>query len=295
MKLGKNQKPAQKRSKLGDIHMISESTHNSKTMTYNPRTKNSTKTKASFISKASKKKLNSDATSLAESSVRPAININFKEILKDVSKEIPKSLLCNLCHNLVKSPTKCYQCNALFCKECLFSVLNKDKKCPKCFKIISKNLLKNAKLDNEFKNTFIKCKYTGCKESVNLFEYENHLKICAFKDIKDNLDIDNLVYFNTLPIKDDPYSNSILMDYTVKKVENEIKLNNETSLLDSDEIIEKKYDDMIQGQGGEEICRNILENGKQLENDILEFENKKKEMNEIIKEMQSKIRLNEMA
>ena len=86
MKLGKNQKPAQKRSKLGDIHMISESTHNSKTMTYNPRTKNSTKTKASFISKASKKKLNSDATSLADSSVRPAININFKEILKDVSK-----------------------------------------------------------------------------------------------------------------------------------------------------------------------------------------------------------------
>ena len=57
MKLGKNQKPAQKRSKLGDIHMISESTHNSKTMTYNPRTKNSTKTKASFISKASKKKI----------------------------------------------------------------------------------------------------------------------------------------------------------------------------------------------------------------------------------------------
>ena len=58
MKSGKNQKPVQKKSKLGDIRMISDSTHNSKTMTYNPRIKNSNKSKASFISKASKKKLN---------------------------------------------------------------------------------------------------------------------------------------------------------------------------------------------------------------------------------------------
>ena len=89
-------------------------------MTYNPRHKNSTKSRASFISKATKKNLNIDAASLQESSVRPAININFKEIMKDFSKEIPKSLICNICHNLVKSPTQCYQCKALFCKECLF-------------------------------------------------------------------------------------------------------------------------------------------------------------------------------
>ena len=294
MKLGKKQDHGQKKSKLGEIRMVSE-THNSKIMTYNPRLKNTTKSKASFISKATKKNLNLDTTSLQESSVRPAININFKEILKDISKEIPKSLICNLCQNLAKSPIECYQCKALFCKECLFSVLNKDKKCPKCFKIISKNLLKNAKLDNEFKNTFIKCKYTGCKESVNLYEYENHLKICTFKDIKDDLDIDNLVYFNSLPIKDDPYSNSILLDYSVKKVENEIKLNNETSLLDNNEILEKKYEEITQGQEGEEIFRNILENRNQLENGILELESRKKEVNDIIKEMQNKINLIEMA
>ena len=295
MKLGKNKNQVQKKSKLGEIRMISDSTHTSKTMTYNPRFKNSTKSKASFISKATKKNKNIDTASLQESSVRPAININFKEILKDFSKEIPKSLICNLCQNLVKSPTQCYQCKALFCKECLFSVLNKDKKCPKCFKIISTNLLKKTKLDNEFKNTFIKCKYIGCKESVNLYDYENHLKKCAFKDIKDNVDIDNLVYFNSLSIKDDPYSNSILMDYSVKKIENDIKLNNETSLLDNNELLEKKYEEMTQGQGGEEIFRNILESGKQIENDILELDSKKKEVNDIIKEMQNKISLIEMA
>ena len=289
MKLSTKQTHGQKCSKLGEIRLISDMSNNPHSMTYNPKLKKSTKSKASFTSKVGKKPTNNSNT------LRPAININFKEILKDTSKEIPKSLLCNLCKNLVKSPTKCYQCKALFCKECLFSVINKDKKCPKCFKIISKNLLKNAQLDNEFKNTFIKCKYTGCKESFNLYEYENHLKNCAFKDIKDNIDIDNLVYFNSLSIKDDPYSNSILMDYSVIKAENDVKLNNEASFVDDNEIIQKKYEDCLNGQGEQELFRNIWKNGKQLEDDILELDNRKKEVNDIIKEMQNKICLNEMA
>ena len=267
--------------------MISGLEHNSVTKTFNPRFKNSTKSKASFAPN----------TQSNQSTFRPAININFKEILKDISKEIPSSLLCNLCKKLVKSPTKCYQCNALFCKECLFSILDKNKKCPKCFKIISKNLLKNAKLDNEFKNTFIKCKYTGCKESINLYDYEEHLKVCPFKDIKDNLQIDNLVYFDTLPIKDDPYSNSILMDYTVKNAENDLKTNEETTFIDDNEIIQKKYEDWTLGQADdiEDVFKNIIENGKKLENDISELDSKKKEVNEIIKEMQSKISLHEIS
>ena len=103
---------------------------------------------------------------------------------------------CNICKKLVKNPTKCYQCKALFCRDCLLNILEKNHKCPKCFKIISENLIKNTGLDNEFKNTFIKCKYTGCKESVNLFNYEEHLKICPFKNIKDSLEIDNLIESN---------------------------------------------------------------------------------------------------
>ena len=157
--------------------------------------------------------------------------------------------------------------------------------------------MKDAKLDKEFKNTFIKCKYTGCKESVNLYDYEKHLKVCAFKDIKDSIQLDNLVYFNTLPIKEDPYSNSILMNYSVKNAENDIEINNKTSLVENNEIVEKRYEDWTQDkyEGNDEVFKNILENAKKFEDEILEEENKKKEVNELIKEMQSKIALHEMA
>ena len=239
MKFAKKKKQENQRSKLGEIHMISDSSTNSKNMTFNPRSKLSRKSKESLTYKVPNR-LNIDSAS-AQETTRPAININFREILKDVSKEVPKSLKCNICNNLVKAPTKCYQCKALFCKDCLSAVLDKNKKCPKCFKIISKKLLKTAKLDNEFKNTFIKCKYIGCKESVNLLNYEEHLKNCEFKDIKDSVQIDNLVYFNSQSIKEDPYSNSILMEYSVKNAQDEIEINKQTSLIDTDEIIQKKF------------------------------------------------------
>ena len=295
MKFAKKKNKEKTSSKLGDIHMISDSSNKSKNLTFNPRPKISKKTKESLTYKAPNK-LNIDSAS-QETSTRPAIIINFREILKDISKEVPKSLICNFCNNLVKAPTKCYQCKALFCKDCLTSVLDKNKKCPKCFKIISKKLLKNANLDNELKNTFIKCKYIGCKESVNLLNYEEHLKNCEFKDIKDSVQIDNLVYFNSQSIKEDPYSNSILMEYSVKNAENEIEINKETSLVDTNETIEKKYEDWTNESGTdvENNFKNILENGKKIEDDILELENRKKEVNDIIKEMQSKIALKEVA
>lgn len=288
-------------SKVGKIRMISEKSPNSKTLSLNKKTglKKSSKSKASFTTKTSRintKKINVDAT-LFKDSGRPAININFKEIPKDISKEIPKSLLCNACKKLVKNPTKCYQCKALFCRDCLLNILEKNHKCPKCFKIISENLIKNTGLDNEFKNTFIKCKYTGCKEAVNLYDYEEHLKICPFKNIKDSLEIDNLVYFISLPFNLDPYSNSVLMDYSIKKAQKDINLNNETSYVTNKEKIEEVFNDLIQGKGeytNLEIFKDIIENGNQLENDIDILETKKKEVNEIVKELQNKITLHEI-
>ena len=295
MKFAKKKNKEKKSSKLGDIHMISDSSNKSKNLTFNPRPKISKKTKESLTYKVPNR-LNIDSAS-AQETTRPAININFREILKDVSKEVPKSLKCNICNNLVKAPTKCYQCKALFCKDCLSAVLDKNKKCPKCFKIISKKLLKNANLDNELKNTFIKCKYIGCKESVNLLNYEEHLKNCEFKDIKDSVQIDNLVYFNSQSIKEDPYSNSILMEYSVKNAQDEIEINKQTSLIDTDEIIQKKYEDWTNESSNEaeNNFKNIFESGKKIEEDILELENRKKEVNDIIKEMQSKIILNKVA
>ena len=282
--------------------MISEANNNSKAITLNNKgtLKMPTKNKTRVISKASKlntKKNNIDVTLLKESAIRPAININFKDVPKDISKEIPKSLLCNICKNLVKNPTKCYQCKALFCKDCLLNILEKNHKCPKCFKIISENLIKNAGLENEFKNTFIKCKYTGCKESVNLFNYEEHLKICPFKNIKDSLEIDNLVYFNSLPFNQDPYSNSVLMNYSIKKAEDDINLNNEVSYVEDNAKIEEEYNDLINERGDVvtlDIFKNIIECGKQFEDDIEILDRKKNEVNDIVKELQSKITLHEI-
>ena len=289
------------KSKVGKIRMISEKSPNSKTLSLNKKTalKNSSKSKASFTTKTSRvntKKINVDAT-LFKDPGRPAININFKEIPKDISKEIPKSLLCNICKKLVKNPTKCYQCKALFCRDCLLNILEKNHKCPKCFKIISENLIKNTGLDNEFKNTFIKCKYTGCKEAVNLYDYEEHLKICPFKNIKDSLEIDNLVYFDSLPFNQDPYSNSVLMDYSIKKAQEDINLNNETSYITNKEKIEQDFNDLVQGKGDYanlEIFKDIIENGEKLDNDIYILESKKKEVNDIVKELQNKITLHDI-
>ena len=296
-----NSKEKKNKSKVGQIRMISESSQNSRTLALYSKggatLKKSNKSKASFMSKTSKvpRKINVDATLLKESEPRPAININFKEAPKEISKEIPKSLLCNICKNLVKNPTKCYQCKALFCRDCLLKNLEKNHKCPKCFKIISENLIKNADFENEFKNTFIKCKYTGCKESANLFDYEEHLKKCPFKNVKDSLEIENLVYFNSLPFNQDPYSNSVLMDYSIKKAQEDLNINNDTTFVDDKEKIEEKYNEIIKSNGENMgLFRDIIESGKMFEDDINILDNRKKEVNDIVKELQSKITYHEM-
>ena len=281
----------QKKIKHGEIHM----TLDSKVSKYNPTLKQTTKSKASINTKLSKKTtVESNILKVKEdtSLIRPSININFKSIFKDISKEIPKSLLCNICKNLVKSGTKCYQCNALFCQECLYSILNKNKKCPKCFKIISKELLKPLSLEHEFKNTFIKCKYFGCKESINLLNYENHLQNCAFKNIKNDNEIDNLVHFNTMSLEKDPYSNSVLMDYSISKAEKDILLNEKISYINDNDFIENKYADIIEGKNEENpLFKNILDTMNEFNDDVENMDKKKKAVNDEIKELQSKIKI----
>ena len=267
----------------------------SKPLTNNQKLKPITKSKASIKSTFSKK-TNIDSTLLKEkdnnNTLRPSININFKSIIKDISKEIPKSLLCMMCKNLVKSGTKCYQCKALFCKECLFNFLKKNKKCPKCFKIISKELLKPALLENEFKNTFIKCKHLGCKESINLLNYENHINNCPFKNIKNDNEIDNLVLFNTLPLNQNPYSNSVLIDYSVTKAEKDVLLDEKVSHIDDNDFIENKYDDIIEKKNEDNILfKNIVDTMNEFDNDVEIMEKNKKDVNDEIKELQSKIKL----
>jgi len=278
-------------SKVGQIRMVSDSNQNVKLSAANSKEVSKkagkTRSKASLASKTSKQSM------LSENSIRPAISLNFDE----ESKIIPKSLLCNICKNLVRNPTKCYQCKALFCRECFLQNLEKKHKCPKCFKIISENLIKNSTTENEFKNIFIKCRYNGCKESINLLDYEEHLKVCPFQNLKNFADMENLLYSSSSQTEQDPCSNNAVMDYCLNNVKKEIRMNNETSYANDDEVIENEYNNLIEGKGGEEsmeIFKNIIQNGKEIENVIDDLENRKKEVNSIIKEYQNKINLHEI-
>lgn len=310
MKLKNNQDKKNKegnKSKVGQIRMISESGQNQRASKVNnkgdPKKRGSKVSVNSKAPKVSTTKINIDSVSLLNAN-NQSIDINFKEIPSDISKEIPKSLLCNICKNLVKKPSKCYMCNALFCMDCLFAVLDKYKKCPKCYKIISKNIIQKSCLEKEFKNTFIKCKYKGCKESINLFDYEEHLRKCPFKKIKDEYDIDNLAFFDNLPLNKDPYSNSVLMDYCMQRAENDKLLNNETSYINDDEKMEQQLKNINELRGEKEtnnipenlpeIFKDIIKEGKKFEYDIDELDKRQNEVNGIVKQLQNKIILHEI-
>ncbi len=47
--------------------------------------------------------------------------------------------------------------------------------------------------------------------------------MCPFKKIKDIIEIDKLIYFDSLPFNEAPYSNSKLMNYSIKKTKNDFK------------------------------------------------------------------------
>ena len=87
------------------------------------------------------------------------------------------------------------------------------------------------------------------------------------------------------------------MDYSIKKAQEDINLNNETSYITNKEKIEQDFNDLVQGKGDYanlEIFKDIIENGDQLENDIYILESKKKEVNDIVKELQNKITLHDI-
>ena len=118
---------------------------------------------------------------------------------------------------------------------------------------------------------------------------------CEFRHIKHTSDIDNLVYFNNLPFNEDPYSNNIIMDYSMMKVKNEMKMANENSYVENDEKIEEKFNNLVQGKDNSlNVHNDIINNIKMLEEDNTILDNKKNEVNKIIKELQSKIDLHEI-
>ena len=87
------------------------------------------------------------------------------------------------------------------------------------------------------------------------------------------------------------------MNYSVKKAEEDCNLNNGTSYVKDKEQIEEEYNNIVKGEGNSEnyeLFKKIIEAGKLFEEDIDALEEKKKEVNDIVKELQNKIILHEI-
>lgn len=196
------------------LNTISEKTrtHKSKPISTNRQTKEPT---------SDKKKTFSSAT-----------------IKKDENEDIPRSLLCNICRELVKEPTCCYQCKTLFCTKCLLNALERKHKCPRCFKIILPDVLKPLDLTEEFENCILPCKYIGCKEKLNLLSFHEHLNTCEFRVIKDNIMLRNIDMFAVKSNEEDlymkNYNNEIL-----QKEQNFRILADSQKILSTDEEMDK--------------------------------------------------------
>lgn len=135
--------------------------------------------------------------------------------------DIPKDLMCFVCHKLMVDPMQCYKCQGIMCKVCLEKRVKEYKRCPKCSQLIVPNLLKPASMEQQYANTFIECKYKeyGCTEKFNLLEIKNHIATCVFKEMAnpDNKaeEDENLDPAETLKRKraNDPVIKSRLLDY----------------------------------------------------------------------------------
>ena len=100
------------------------------------------------------------------------------------------------------------------------------------------------------------------------------------------------MHFGTLPLNEDPYSNSVLMDYSVSKAEKDILLDEKVSYVEDNDFIESKYEEIIEGKNEENpLFKNILDNINEFGDDLINMESQKKEANAQIKELQCKIKL----
>ena len=80
------------------------------------------------------------------------------------------------------------------------------------------------------------------------------------------------------------------MNYTFKKAQDDLNINKGTTFVDDKEKIEEQYKEVIKSNGENmDIFKDIIESGKMLEDDIEILDNRKKEVNDIVKELQSKI------
>jgi len=131
-----------------------------------------------------------------------------------IRTNVDKKFLCSICEHLLKDPTECYKCLNLFCIECIKQKIEDFKKCPKCFNIIFRDMMRNLDMDKieNYRQARVKCPFVGCRENLRLKEIEEHLESCIFQDMteKKKEGLNKLIFQNN---SDDPIMKTHMLNF----------------------------------------------------------------------------------
>lgn len=202
---------------------------------------------------------------------------------------IPKNLMCFLCHKLMEEPTNCYKCSTHFCKACIEESVAKYKKCPKCSCLIAANMLKPISLDNEYENTIIPCKFEGCDGKFNLKQIREHLSECVFKEMQ--LDDVMNVPRERYDYDHDPIIKNRLISYLQKANKSlqehfsSVSISNEEQFKMLKEVENKNFTNEILLPETIEIMQKFMAYNQNLEDELGDVSNKIRDTNSLIKKM----------
>ena len=102
------------------------------------------------------------------------LNIGEELIIKN--KPIDDFYLCKICLNIINYPKMCYECENLFCGQCINNYQTHNKDCPNCRKpFIEMKITRHLKLI--LNQMVIKCPL-NCEKNINYESLESHLKLC---------------------------------------------------------------------------------------------------------------------
>lgn len=153
--------------------------------------------------------------------------------------DLPQELLCYICFKLLDEPVVCYKCKTRYCRKCMTDFLTEKLKCPKCFCVISDNLVIPIDLSNEYEKTIIQCPHPGCKETFNLFNIRNHTIKCVFRNTK-NEQREKVNKFISVPYEKDLYTKPYQLLFLKNINDNEIKTN--TNFVYDEKEQKKRFD-----------------------------------------------------
>ena len=100
---------------------------------------------------------------------------------------VPSSLVCGICHQVVRDPRLCEDGEHCFCLSCISHHLNESQTCPVCRKKLCPETLVHPQrcLKRVLRELQIKCDYIerGCSDHIQLGNLQDHVSHCGFAPV----------------------------------------------------------------------------------------------------------------